>query len=136
MSEQPYPYFKNSYICLDMTVSDTEPSEYRATFTKNGDPAETVSDWHQTPLLAAQDLLRAARSWHTVEEWVEMMPTGPWHDAAIRTFRHLLPNGGAAMDYRIDAMQARIDSLENAVRDLYQTIVKLHVAIDRQKGKA
>jgi hypothetical protein len=116
-----------------MTVSDTEPPTYRATCTKNADTIESA--WHPTPYLAARDILRAAKTWHTVADWVEAMPTGPWHEAAIRTFRHLLPNGGAAMDYRIDTMQARIDSLENAVRDLYQTVVKLHVALDRQKGK-
>jgi hypothetical protein len=64
------------------------------------------------------------------------MPSGPWHDAAVRAFRYLLPNPSAVYDERLDAMQARVDSLENAVRDLYQTVVKLHVALDRQRGKA
>lgn len=129
MSEKPYPRSEREYYDfeLDMTVSDAEPPMFQATHTKNC--RTHASAWHPTPFLAAQELLRTARSWHTVEEWVEMMPTGPWHEAAIRTFRHLLPNGGAAMDYRIDELQERFDRMES-------TIARMQETIDALGGKA
>lgn len=129
MSEAPYPRYESEFYRfeIDMTVSDTVPPTYQATYTK--DCRTTASAWHPTPFLAAQDLLRAARTFHTVDEWVEMMPTGAWHDAAIKTFRHLLPNGGAAMDYRIDELQERFDRMES-------TIARMQATIDALREKA
>lgn len=136
MSEKPYPPHWCDGLRLTMTVSETDPPEYHAAITRYGDTFTSAA--HATPYGAAEDALRKARNaYHwTVTEWVDRMPSGPWHDAAVRAFRYLLPNPSAVYDERLDAMQARVDSLENAVRDLYQTVVKLHVALDRQRGKA
>lgn len=130
----PYPSHWDSDLRLDMAVFDTDPPMYQAKILVRCDLH--TGAFQPTPYLAASDAIRKARTWHTVAEWVEMMPTGPWHDAAVKTFRYLLPNPSAVYDERFDAMQARIDGLEAAVRDLYQTVVKLHVALDRQKGAA
>lgn len=132
----PYPSHSDwaSNLQLDMTASDTDPPTYQATIITHY--GSYTSAPQPTPYLAASDALRKAHTYYTTVEWVAMMPTGPWHDAAVKTFRYLLPNPSAVYDERFDEMQARISSLEAAVRDLYQTVVKLSVRLSHKEPNA